>query len=522
MDYRAEAARIAQRNGINPDLFLRLVQTESRFNPNAVSPMGAQGLAQLMPGTAADLGVDPADPLQNLEGGARYLRQQLDTFKDPKLALAAYNAGPGNVRKYGGIPPFPETQAYVAKIMGDGGVAPGGDIVAPSSGSVIRGGTRNFNGDVGMDQEQPEQKGLFGFLGDREQRARLGLALMGLSMHPNEGAMAMMRDTIAQAQAARQKQAEDAQAEQGRNRTLQYIENLGTPQAQQALDYGYATGDIAGALKMAMQTANPMDALELEKAQLEVEQLRNPQPDLPASVDEYQFAVSQGYKGTFQQYQQEMAAASRSQTNVTVGGEGSTLSKKLDEGEAAILGSYLTAGNQSASMLGDLEVLDQVLTLAPQGPVTGRLATMLPGVSSAADAAQSIIKRVAPSLRVEGSGATSDIEYNGMLQSLPALSNSPLANRAISAMMQAKARINVERARIVQAFQNSDRSPEAAQAMRAALGELDSRSVMTPELRVVLQGLGNPNPMTPTGTGGVSPGATAPVVIDGITIQRVN
>ena len=257
MDYRAEAARIAQRNGINPDLFLRLIQTESRFKPNAVSPMGAQGLAQLMPGTAADLGVDPADPLQNLEGGARYLRQQLDTFKDPKLALAAYNAGPGNVRKYGGIPPFPETQAYVAKIMGDGSVAPGGDIVAPSSGSVIRGGTRNFNGDVGMDQGQPEQKGLFGFLGDREQRARLGLALMGLSMHPNEGAMAMMRDTIAQAQAAREKQALDAQEEDGRNRTLRYIENLGTPQAQQALEYGYATGDIAGALKMAMQTAEP-------------------------------------------------------------------------------------------------------------------------------------------------------------------------------------------------------------------------------------------------------------------------
>jgi hypothetical protein len=197
-------------------------------------------------------------------------------------------------------------------------------------------------------------------------------------------------------------------------------------------------------------------------------------------------------------------------TTVNVGGDGSTLSKKLDEGEAAILGSYLTAGNQSASMLGDLDMLDQVLTLAPQGPVTGRLAIMLPGVSSAADAAQSIIKRVAPTLRVEGSGATSDIEYNGMLQSLPALSNSALANQAISAMMKAKARVNVERARIVQTFQNSDRSPEAAQAMRTALGELDSRSIMTPELRVVLQGLGNPNPMTPAEAGGVNPGATTP------------
>ena len=346
-----------------------------------------------------------------------------------------------------------------------------------------------------MDQEQPEQKGLFGFLGDREQRARLGLALMGLSMHPNEGAMAMMRDTIAQAQAARQKQAEDAQAEQGRNRTLQYIENLGTPQAQQALDYGYATGDIAGALKMAMQTANPMDALELQKTQLEIDQMKAGDPQgqtVDAAQLRQQFPGATIEDGLYSiKPDGTISKVGGGGTTVNVGGEGSTLSKKLDEGEAAILGSYLTAGNQSASMLGDLEVLDQVLTLAPQGPVTGRLATMLPGVSSAADAAQSIIKRVAPSLRVEGSGATSDIEYNGMLQSLPALSNSPLANRAISAMMQAKARINVERARIVQAFQNSDRSPEAAQAMRAALGELDSRSVMTPELRVVLQGLGN-------------------------------
>ena len=101
MDYQAEARRIAQEVGIDPDLFVRLIQQESAFNPNAVSPKGAMGLAQLMPGTAKDLGVDPSDPIQNMYGGARFLKQQLDEFGNPMLGLAAYNAGPGNVRKYG-------------------------------------------------------------------------------------------------------------------------------------------------------------------------------------------------------------------------------------------------------------------------------------------------------------------------------------------------------------------------------------------------------------------------------------
>lgn len=119
MDYRETARTIAIEEGVDPDLFLRLIGAESSFNPDAVSPKGAAGLAQLMPGTAAELGVDPTDPIQNLRGGARYLRQQLDEFGDPVLALAAYNAGPGSVRKYGGVPPFEETKNYVAKIIGD-------------------------------------------------------------------------------------------------------------------------------------------------------------------------------------------------------------------------------------------------------------------------------------------------------------------------------------------------------------------------------------------------------------------
>ena len=121
MDYRAKAELIAQQEGVPVDLFLRMIGQESSWQPGAVSPKGASGLAQLMPGTARELGVDPTDPIQNMTGGARYLRQQLDTFGSPELALAAYNAGPGAVQKYGGIPPFKETQDYVRKILGKNG-----------------------------------------------------------------------------------------------------------------------------------------------------------------------------------------------------------------------------------------------------------------------------------------------------------------------------------------------------------------------------------------------------------------
>lgn len=115
----AEMARSAARkHGIPEDLFLRLVNQESRFNPKALSHKGAIGLAQLMPATARALGVDPHDPRENLEGGARYLKAQYRKFGSWKLALAAYNAGPGAVEKHGGVPPYRETRNYVKVIWG--------------------------------------------------------------------------------------------------------------------------------------------------------------------------------------------------------------------------------------------------------------------------------------------------------------------------------------------------------------------------------------------------------------------
>ncbi|WP_375173204.1 lytic transglycosylase domain-containing protein [Pseudooceanicola sp.] len=112
------ARAAARKYGVPEDLFLRLVQQESGWNDKARSHKGAIGLAQLMPGTARILGVDPHDPQQNLDGGARYLAQQYRTFKSWRLALAAYNAGPHAVQKYDGIPPYKETQNYVRIIWG--------------------------------------------------------------------------------------------------------------------------------------------------------------------------------------------------------------------------------------------------------------------------------------------------------------------------------------------------------------------------------------------------------------------
>jgi soluble lytic murein transglycosylase-like protein len=117
-EWRIRVAEMAQKYDLSPKLIEALVWQESRWNKMAVSPAGARGLTQLMPGTARMLGVNASDPRSNLEGGARYLRMQLDAFDgDVLLALAAYNAGPQRVARAGGIPAIRETRNYVATIL---------------------------------------------------------------------------------------------------------------------------------------------------------------------------------------------------------------------------------------------------------------------------------------------------------------------------------------------------------------------------------------------------------------------
>lgn len=117
VDLHQAAVQAAKRYRLPVNVFLNLVNMESGWRPRVTSPAGATGLTQLMPATARTLGVDPLDPIQNLDGGARYLRQQLDKFGSMRLALAAYNAGPGAVEQYHGVPPYRETVRYVDSIL---------------------------------------------------------------------------------------------------------------------------------------------------------------------------------------------------------------------------------------------------------------------------------------------------------------------------------------------------------------------------------------------------------------------
>jgi len=116
--YEAAFTAAGAKHGVDPRLLASVARAESNFRPTAKSPAGATGLMQFMPATARSMGIDPLDPNQAIDGAARYLRQQMDKFGSVDLALAAYNAGPGAVSRFGGIPPYSETRNYVTKVLG--------------------------------------------------------------------------------------------------------------------------------------------------------------------------------------------------------------------------------------------------------------------------------------------------------------------------------------------------------------------------------------------------------------------
>lgn len=173
-------------------------------------------------------------------------------------------------------------------------------------------------------------------------------------------------------------------------------------------------------------------------------------------------------------------------TTVNIGGDNNAdakLREELSKDEGARLSKLQSAANTAASSLQDFQVVDELLTMAPQGPITGRLAQAFPGVSNAGTALQSFIYRIAPTLRVEGSGATSDLDYEGMLRSLPALQNKPEANKLIVEVFKQKADINIKRGDLVTKYQNGEIT---ANEMRNQLTALNRQSILSPQLKQML------------------------------------
>jgi hypothetical protein len=281
---RAEALR----QGVDPEIAARVLNAESGGRLDAVSPKGARGLMQLMPATAAGLGVNPDDPADNIRGGVTYLRQMRDQFGgDPSLMLAAYNAGPGNVQKYGGVPPFAETKAYVRKILGDQATARQGVQTAQSGGGWdalsafgLKGGAGGAWDGMSMLREfsarrtpepmattpqpytpspedmanepppqQPAPDTIFGQLAN----SPVGGALRGLRDIPDAGAQLITRglEAIAPAGSGMEAWARgQRQNVEGINAAAEkdYQQNWRKEQMGDDLDAGRLVGNIAGAL----------------------------------------------------------------------------------------------------------------------------------------------------------------------------------------------------------------------------------------------------------------------------------
>ena len=462
MDYRQAARDAARKYGIDPEMFLRLIQQESSFRPDVVSPKGAIGLGQLMPATAQELGVDPTDPLQNLEGSARYLSQQLKRFGDPSLALAAYNAGPTRVAKLGRVPNIAETQNYVKTILGEGQTT----MATPfdrareeelrqqmlATGMAPRTAPRAPLSALRQDRPQaaaaPQQRrgglgGIMDYLGAPSpttglSRAEQFAAALDPLIMPEMRAGEAIRARGAQRQATATK-----------NKTIEYLRRMGYDDYADAVESGsIGAKDIMNAL--------------VSKS------LEAPKDTRTAGMKEYAEAVKDGFKGTFLDYKTAISKAGA--TSISMG-KGPDEFAKLD---AKTLSEVAQTGAAAKRNIARINRLESLLANVPTGmtanlkQLAGNFGVATEGLSDI-QAAQGLINSLVPEQRPAGSGPMSDADLELFKQSLPRIVNQPNGNQIIINTMRGIAQYDAMGAEIVQRY----RSGEITSA--EAFAQLNSR-----------------------------------------------
>ena len=276
MNYVELARQKALKYGLNPDIFVRQIDAESSFNPNAVSSAGAIGLGQLMPNTARELGVDPTNPEQSLEGAAMYMKQQLDRFGTYPLALSAYNAGPSRVSAANGVPDITETKNYVSKILGSGDSA----MQTNASSAGLLTGANLTQAAMELEDKYKQgqmEKPLFQKDTFKDTAGDLAVLFNSMRLRPDENIVRMV-DKIK----------DERTEKKARNRTLDIMAKSGRDDLVAAVQSGAFSAKEAFATMF-------NEAAELRKLQAK--------GGATADIQEYNLAVAQGYKGTFADWQ---------------------------------------------------------------------------------------------------------------------------------------------------------------------------------------------------------------------------
>ena len=447
------AAQIARNEGIDEDLFLSLIQQESNFNPDAVSSKGAIGLSQLMPETAKELGVNPNNMIENLTGGARYLKQQLDAFPSRELALAAYNAGPTRVRDLGAIPDIPETQNFVknilARMQNTNKQMPlnATGLLAQDQTDGNKPMSQNYNFlDYLMGNARPQTNNTTPRMSPLR---RAGIAADALILR-GYGTGQQLREQGME-QLALEKQTRD------KNATIKMFE-------QRA-----AAGDtIAAQILQGLQSGSltVKDAMSLYYGQM------FKKDDSTSFMKNYKYLTEQ----LGMSREEAMAQAGKvtgSNTTIDMGGSGDQDEfAKLDAQKLNTVGSI---GLDAGGTLARINRLESLLRNIDTGLGTsikafaGRFGIQTEGISEI-KAAEALINSLVPMQRPEGSGPMSDADLALFQRSLPSLVNSPQGNQLIIDTMRGIAEYDRLGAEIVQRYRQGDIT------VAQAFGELNART----------------------------------------------